>query len=300
MGVQKEEEKVKSMTGYSKVVETTDGYEISIEMKSLNSKYLNLSISLPSYLNFCELELNQLISEKIKRGKVSVKIHVRFIKPPQAIKVNEGLAQAYYEALDEISSKLGIPEPINLDHILKFREVITFEMDEDEAEIIYGHVKKILSKALENLIKEREKEGERLKTFLEGFLDEMEVRLKKIEEKASDMVSYYKEKLEEGVKNLLPNDMQPDTNVLETAIAALVEKADIREEIDRLKSHIKRARELLRAEKPVGSTLDFLAQEMLREFNTILSKSKLVDISNWAIEGKTIVNSFREQVQNVE
>lgn len=291
---------MKSMTGYSKVVETTDGYEISIEMKSLNSKYLNLSISLPSYLNFCELELNQLISEKIKRGKINVKIYVRFIKPPQAIKVNEGLAQAYYEALDEISSKLGIPEPINLDHILKFREIVTFEMDEDEAEVICSHVKETLSKALESLIEEREKEGERLKTFLEGFLDEMEVRLKKIEEKASDMVSYYKEKLEEGVKNLLSNGMEPDANLLETAIAVLVEKADIKEEIDRLKSHIERARELLETTNPVGSTLDFLAQEMLREFNTILSKSKLVDISNWAIEGKTIVNSFREQVQNVE
>ncbi|MCD6449385.1 MAG: YicC family protein [Thermotogaceae bacterium] len=291
---------MRSMTGYSKVVETIDGYEISIEMKSLNSKYLNLSISMPSYLNFCEPELNQLISEEIKRGKVSVKIHIRFIKPPNAVKVNDGLAQAYYKALDEISSKLGIPEPINLDHILKFREIVTFEMDEEEAEVICNHVKGVLLKAIDILIKEREKEGERLKGFLKTLLNEMEERLLKIEERTSDMVSYYKEKIEEGVKNLLPSDIQPDTNVLETAIATLVEKADIKEEIDRLKSHIKRARELLESSEPVGSTLDFLAQEMLREFNTILSKSKLVDISNWAIDGKTIVNSFREQVQNVE
>ncbi len=291
---------MRSMTGYGKVVKTLQDWEISVEIKTLNSKYLNTSFSMPSYLNCCEIEFNSLVSQYMKRGKVSVKIHVRFLKPPEAIKVDKGLAQAYYEALDNLSSSLGIPEPVKLEDLLRFREIIRFDMSDEEVMRICSAVKEVLEECIEKVLEERKKEGEKLKEVLLSFLEEMKGKVDLIEGRSGKMVEYYATKLREGVKNILPPDVVIDENILETVIAATAERADIREEIDRLKSHVKRAEELLESDESVGPNLDFLAQELLREFNTILSKAKDVEISRAAIEGKVLVNSFREQVQNVE
>ncbi len=291
---------MKSMTGYGKLVETVGEYEISVEVKTLNSKHLNIALSYPSYLNSCELCLHELVGRYIKRGKVSVKVRIRFLKPPEAIKVDFGLASAYYHALDDLSSSLGIPEPVKLEDLLRFKEIVRFEMSEEEIQRICEAGSSVLEKVLQKVVEERRKEGEKLREMLKGFLDSMKEKLHFIESKADGMVEYYAEKLREGVKNLLPADAVLDQSVLETAIAVLAEKADIREEIDRLKSHLKRAYELIEDDGCVGPNLDFLAQELLREFNTILSKSKITDISSAAIEGKLLVNSFREQVQNIE
>ena len=290
---------MRSMTGYARRVETIDGVEISVEVKTLNSKYLSPGFSLPGYMSGCEVRFNEVLGEYIKRGKVTVKVYLRFIEPPR-IEVDFASAQAYYDALEELSSRLGIPEPVKIEDILRFKEVLRFELSEEEVEKVCRSVEVVLRKTLEDLVKEKEIEGEKLKKALSDILDGIEEELSSIEKMAGEMIEHYARILRENVEKIIPEGVEIDENVLETEIAVLAERSDIREEIDRLKSHILRSRELLNEEPPVGPNLDFLAQEMLREFNTILSKSRIKEITESALNGKVLVNSFREQVQNVE
>ncbi len=288
------------MTGYAKNVEVMGEHEITAEIKSLNSKHLNVNFSLPSFLMGCELDLNSLVVRFIKRGKVMVRVHLKFLSPPKAIEVDEALAKSYYDALELLVSNLGIPEPVKLEDVLRFKDILRFELDEEEAGRICDEVKRVLEKTLEILVKEKEREGSKLKEVLGGFLDTMEDRVMRIREEANSVVERYARALRENVRKIVPDDLLVNEDILETAIAVLAERSDIREELDRLESHISRAREALNSNEPVGATLDFLAQEMLREFNTILSKTRSLSVSNLALDGKILVNSFREQVQNVE
>ncbi len=288
------------MTGYAKNVEVMGEHEITVEIKSLNSKHLNVNFSLPSFLMGCELDLNSLVVRFIKRGKVMVRVHLKFLSPPKAIEVDEALAKSYYDALELLVSNLGIPEPVKLEDVLRFKDILRFELDEEETRRICDEVKRVLEKTLEILVKEKEREGSKLKEVLGGFLDTMEDRVMRIREEANSVVERYARALRENVRKIVPDDFLVNEDILETAIAVLAERSDIREELDRLESHISRAREALNSNEPVGATLDFLAQEMLREFNTILSKTRSLGVSNLALDGKILVNSFREQVQNVE
>ncbi len=288
------------MTGYAKNVEVMGEHEITAEIKSLNSKHLNVNFSLPSFLMGCELDLNSLVVRFVKRGKVMVRVHLKFLSPPKAIEVDEALAKSYYDALELLVSNLGIPEPVKLEDVLRFKDILRFELDEEEAGRICDEVKRVLEKTLEILVKEKEREGSKLKEVLGGFLDTMEDRVMRIREEANSVVERYARALRENVRKIVPDDFLVNEDILETAIAVLAERSDIREELDRLESHISRAREALNSNEPVGATLDFLAQEMLREFNTILSKTRSLGVSNLALDGKILVNSFREQVQNVE
>ncbi len=287
------------MTGYSKVVEIKNGVEISVEIKTLNSKYLSISISSPSYLSECEMKMNDVIGDQIKRGKVSVKVYVKFVEPPK-ISLDFATAQAYHSALEDLASKLGIPEPVGIDDLLRFKEILRFDLEDDQVKRICEDVVGVLKKAVSELVRERGIEGEKLKKVLENLLSGIESDVMEISKRSEDLLDYYSKALKENVERIVPDDVIVDKNVLETAIAVLAERADIREEVDRLKSHVERAKELLKKEGSVGPNLDFLAQEMLREFNTILSKSKMVEITDKALDGKVLVNSLREQVQNIE
>ena len=287
------------MTGYSKVVEIKNGVEVSVEVKTLNSKYLSISISSPSYLSECEMKMNDVIGNRIKRGKVSVKVYVKFVEPPK-ISVDLATAQAYHSALEDLASRLGIPEPVGIDDLLRFKEILRFDLEDDQVKKICEGVLDVLEMAISEVIKERSIEGEKLKEVLEDLLSGIESNVVEISKRSEKLLDYYSKALRENVEKIVPDDVLVDKNVLETAIAVLAERADIKEEVDRLKSHVIRAKELLDEDGSVGPNLDFLAQEMLREFNTILSKSKMVEITERALEGKVLVNSLREQVQNIE
>ena len=290
---------MKSMTGYSKVVEIKNGVEVSVEVKTLNSKYLSISISSPSYLSECEMKMNDILGEFIKRGKVSVRIYVKFLEPPK-ISVDFVTAQAYHSALEELASKLGIPEPVGIDDLLRFKEILRFDLEDDQVEKICEGVLYVLKKATEKVVEERKIEGEKLRKVMEDLISEIESKVSEIEKGSDKLLEHYSKALRENVEKIVPDDVVVDKNILETAIAVVVERADIKEEVDRLKSHIDRAKQLLDEDDSVGPSLDFLAQEMLREFNTILSKSKLLDITENALSGKILVNSLREQIQNIE
>jgi len=289
----------KSMTGYSKIQTIVDDYKITCEIKSLNSKGLNIDVSLPYFLNSKELDIFSKVKEYINRGKVSVRIWLRFIKPIQ-ISVDHTLVRTYYDLLSEIRENLSIPVPVELSHLLSFRDIFQFELSNEEIESAWNAVIKVLDDALIKLIEERKIEGQKITADLVKMVKEMEELVEKISEKADDVPKYVAEKIRNNMKEILPDDVEINRELFENAVAIIADRADIREELTRLKSHLQRVEELLKKDEPVGDMLNFLSQEIQREFNTILSKSRSLEISNFALQGKYVISQFKEQIMNIE
>ncbi|PLV55539.1 YicC/YloC family endoribonuclease [Thermotoga sp. SG1] len=291
---------IKSMTGFSRVERVSGPYHFRVEVKSLNSKGLNITSQIPGYLSMKELEMNSILQEYVKRGKIHLRVQIKFLEPPKVLEIDKNIVQAYHSMLEDVVNTLSLPEPVKLSDLLMFRDVFRMELSDEEIENVWNHFVPILREALEKLVEERRKEGERIAVDLKKILEDLLARVEKIEKYSDQIPALYREKLKEEVEKILPQDISVREDVLENHIAFISTKADIREEITRLRSHIKRSLELIESDSSVGLNLDFLGQEMLRELNTILSKSISVDISNLALEGKVLVSQFREQVQNVE
>jgi len=291
---------IKSMTGFGRVEKVSGPYQFRVEMKSLNSKGLNIINQLPGYLSMKEIELNNLVQEYVSRGKVQTRVQVKFLEPPKVLEIDKNVVRAYYSMLDEIVGELSLPEPVKLSDLLNFREVFRIELSDEEIENIWNHLVLILREALEKLVEERKKEGQKIGADLKRILEDLSSRVEEIEKISDQLPALYREKIKEEVEKILPQDVSVKEDILENHVAFMATKADIREEITRLRSHIKRALELIESDEPVGMNLDFLGQEMLRELNTILSKSISGEITSLALEGKVLVSQFREQIQNVE
>lgn len=290
---------LKSMTGYSKIENVDENYKITCEIKSLNSKGLDISVSLPYYLNSKEILISKVISEYLKRGRIHVKINVRFLKPVE-MNLDFAMAKSYYDSLEELRESFGIQTPTKLSDLLVFKEIFRTDIDDEEIEQLWTSVENVLRVALQKLAKEREKEGEKLQVDIKSMILKMKKIVDKIENFAKDLKEIIAQKIKENINEILPDNVELDTNQFETAVALIADRADIREEIVRLKSHLKRMEELLEADEPVGTLLNFLTQEVHREFNTILSKSRMIEISKLAIDGKYINSQLKEQVQNLE
>jgi uncharacterized protein (TIGR00255 family) len=288
------------MTGFSRVEKVSGPYQFRVEMKSLNSKGLNIINQLPGYLSMKELELNNLVQEYVSRGKVQTRVQVKFLEPPKVLEIDKNVVRAYYSMLDEIVGELSLPEPVKLSDLLNFREVFRIELSDEEIENIWNHLVPILREALEKLVEERKKEGQKIGADLKRILEDLSSRVEEIEKISDQLPALYREKIKEEVEKILPQDVSVKEDILENHVAFMATKVDIREEITRLRSHIKRSLELIESDESVGMNLDFLGQEMLRELNTILSKSISGEITSLALEGKVLVSQFREQIQNVE
>ncbi|MCX7653467.1 MAG: YicC family protein [Fervidobacterium sp.] len=288
-----------SMTGYAKIQSIINDYKITCEIKTLNSKGFNVDVYLPYFLNSKELDVISKVKEYITKGKVSVRVWVRFIKPVQ-ITVDYSLVRTYYEMLSEIRENLGIPVPVELSHLLSFRELFQFEFSNEEIEIVWKSVATILQEVLQQVVQERKTEGEKLVNDLSNMSRKMRQIVTEIRSKANEVPKYIAERIRTNMKEILPDDVEINKELFENALAILADRADIREEITRLESHLQRVDELLMKDEPVGDMLNFLSQEIQREFNTILSKSKTLDISSLALEGKYLVSQFKEQVMNLE
>lgn len=275
-------------------------YRISCELKALNSRYLNVELSCPSFLSSREIDFTKLVQRYVKRGKVSLKLLVEFLAPPaQALHIDFGLAKLYYDGLEDLVTRLGIPEPVNLDHLLRFRELIRFELPQEQEEQLWETCKKVLEETLQKLDLERMREGKNLSEHLLKIVEDLSQIVENMRQIALQIKPALKEKLSKNVEQLLSN-VQIDPALLESIVALNVQKLDVREEIDRLESHLGKARELLDSDDAVGNHLDFLAQEMLRELNTVLSKSEDGRLIELGLRGKVLVSQFREQLQNLE
>lgn len=291
---------VRSMTGYSILNENVDEFEYSIEIKSLNSRYLQVNVSLPKYLSILEIHISSIIKKRINRGKIHVNLGVKIPKDFSLLKLDRGLVENYLEVLKELSEIANCQQGFTIQDLLALKnEIFTFNITEELLNKIKGHLDILINKAIDILDKTRIDEGMKLKDDVLSHLNNLENIVSSIESLTTIHKEYFREKLQNNLRELGILE-KTDQDRLEQEIALMVEKADISEEISRLKIHIGKFKNLLDGGGAIGNLLDFLCQEILRELNTITSKSKLSQISVFAVEGKNLLNKIREQVQNIE
>jgi len=272
----------------------------SIEMKSVNHRYLDINIRMPRMMLALEEKIRNIISKKLNRGKVDVFINYKnYRNDIGKATLNIELAKNYYECLKQIQKELNVIDDISVTKIARFPDVINIEEHEENLENILNEISPLIESALNLMEEMRSKEGEKLKEDILSKLQIIEIYVEEIEKVADSIPKNYKKKLEERLSELLSGvDMDESRIALEVAI--LSDKAAVDEEITRLKSHLSQMRSTLNLNEPIGRKLDFIIQEMNREANTIASKSTDIDMTNKVIEVKNAIEKIREQVQNIE
>jgi len=290
-----------SMTGFGRGEATENGITATVEIKSLNSRYLDLSIRLPQRLQDKELILKELVQKTISRGKLNINVHVTESDSGEPhIKVDEVKVKAYARILREVQEAAGIEGSLNVRNITGFGDVfITQEDDEEILEKKWSVALKALNSALENLIAMRTQEGNQLKNDLIERIENIEANLKDIEKVTNGRVEEIRNKLRERIQQLF-DDENFDKERLETEVAVIADKMDITEEIVRMRAHLKFFIEAIEQAEPAGRRLNFLTQEMNRELNTIGSKANDSEIAHHVVRSKETLEQIREQVQNVE
>lgn len=291
---------IKSMTGFGRGESVSEDCKVTVEIKAVNHRYCDLNMKLPRKLNYLEADIRSFLKQSIQRGKVDVFINYEDLSAKDVnVRLNEELGKEYYAALTKLGETLGISSDVTALQIGRFPDVLSLEDVAVNQESIREQLMKALSEAAGHFSDSREKEGENLKTDILAKLEGMKENVAFIEERYPSIVSEYRKKLEDKVAELLG-----DTNVDENRIAAEVviysDKICVDEETVRLKSHIDGMRDELLKGGNVGRKLDFIAQEMNREANTILSKANDIEVSDHAIDLKTEIEKIREQVQNIE
>ncbi len=288
---------IKSMTGYAKVVENFDPCSIKVEIKSLNSKYIDSKIRLPRLFSHLEVKILGLLRERLDRGKIDLYVDIIYNKTPKIPKINNDLLKEIINMLGDIKSTHNIDDTIRFEHILKFDDVLNFYEDDQLEEEISGYIIQTVEKAIEKLDEMRIFEGDMLKRDIFDKLSSLKDIIAFIDDKKGTVFTETFERIKSRIESLLVDDPNRDRIYQEAAIYA--EKVDIEEEVTRIKSHISHFQKIVDKEFPVGKKLDFMCQELYREFNTIGSKSGNTDIINMVVEGKNIVDKLREQVQNI-
>ncbi len=292
---------IRSMTSFGRS-SSEEGKKrfFTVEMKSVNSRYLDVNIRMPKTLISLEEEIRKMISNSLNRGKVDVFINLKNYNDGSGVpKVDINLAKGYFDCLKEIEEKLGIKNDVSVMQIARFPEVITVVEEEDKIEEIWEEIKPLIKDCLDMMVAMREVEGNKLKEDILSKISVIEQLVSKVEEFADSIPKAFKVKLEERLKELLGN-VDIDENRVAMEVCMLADKATIDEEIIRLRSHINQVRETLNLNEPVGRKLDFIVQEMNRETNTIGSKSSDIQMTNIVIDIKNILEKIREQVQNIE
>jgi len=288
-----------SMTGFGRATAENDEIQVKVEMKSVNNRYIDLSVKLPRTYAFAEEKLKKIIKDKINRGKVDVYININNISTSNAkIDVDMKLAKQYYDAVIKIKNTFKIKEKIRAYNIAVNPGVINVrEMDIDEDKS-YELIKNTLIKALGEIVLMKQVEGNNIQKDLLGKIDELTLNMEYIEKEAPLLIDEYREKLKIKINEML-SDINIDENRFNQEIAYFADKASIDEEITRLKSHISQFREELISDY-TGRKLDFIIQEMNREINTIGSKANSLNISKKVLECKSIIEKLREQAMNIE
>ena len=290
---------LKSMTGFGRCEMATDEYKISVEMKAVNHRYLDLSIKMPKKFNYFEAIRAQL-KKYIQRGKVDVFISYEdYTDEKMSLKYNRSLAGEYMDYFRQMADELGIPNDATVMRLARCPEVFTMEQVPEDEEHMWQILEKAIGEAAEKFVETRTREGENLKQDLLGKLDYMVTLVDQIEERSPKIVEEYRAKLEDKVKELLEGS-SVDEGRIAAEVVIFADKICTDEETVRLRSHIEATRKELTAGGSVGRKLDFIAQEMNREANTTLSKANDIEISNAAIDLKTEIEKVREQIQNIE
>ena len=292
---------VKSMTSFGRASsEESNEHLFSIEMKSVNNRYLDVNIRMPKFMLSLEEEVRKLIKARLSRGKVDVFINYKsFSKSSGVAKLNMPLAESYYNCLKELMSDLNLKDDITVSKIARFPEVITLEEEEENLDEILKEIKMLINSSLDLMEDMRINEGEKLKADISEKLLEIEGLVKGVNRLADEVPLIYRKKLEDRLIELAKG-VSIDEERLALEVAILADKAAVDEEITRLHSHISQMRNTLELNEPIGRKLDFIIQEMNRETNTIASKSNDMDMTNIVINIKNLIEKIREQVQNIE
>ena len=291
---------IKSMTGFGRCEKVTEEYKLSVEMKAVNHRYLDMSIKMPKKFNYFEAGIRNLLKNDIQRGKVDVFINYEdYTENKMSLKYNASLAAEYMESFKKMQEQFGIANDIKVSVLSRMPEVLTMEEVPDDEDSMWKILSEVVEEAADSFVESRVREGEHLKNDLLGKLDYMLEQVAFIEERSPRVVAEYRMKLEEKVHELLES-ASIDEGRIATEVTIFADKICVDEETVRLRSHIEHTRKELLAGGSVGRKLDFIAQEMNREANTILSKANDLEISEHAIILKTEIEKVREQIQNIE
>ena len=278
----------------------TDECKISVEMKSVNHRYLDLGIKMPKKFNYFEAAIRNLLKGYIQRGKVDLFISYEdYTEGNVSLRYNRQLAAEYMQAFKEMAEQFGIENDVKVSALSRCPEVLTMEQEPEDEDKMWKVLETALREAAERFVETRKAEGENLKADLLGKLDSMTELVSYVEERSPKVIAEYREKLESKVKELLESASVEESRIL-TEVTIFADKICVDEETVRLRSHIESTRAELMAGGSIGRKLDFIAQEMNREANTILSKANDLEISDRAIALKTEIEKVREQIQNIE
>ena len=278
---------IRSMTGFGRCEVSEAERKFTVEMKGVNHRYLDVNMRMPKKLNFFETAIRNRLKEYVQRGKIDI------------LKYNHALAAEYLKYFKQMQTEFGINSEVNAYSLSRCPEVLTMEEQVVDEEELWNGLQKALDGACRQFVETRTKEGEQLKKDIVGKLDGMLETVELIEERSPQIVAEYREKLETKVRELL-TDSQIDENRMASEIVLFADKICTDEEVVRLKSHIKHMKDSFESGEGIGRKLDFIAQEMNREANTILSKANDLTVSNYAITLKTEIEKVREQIQNIE
>jgi len=289
------------MTGYGRGDAGKDGFKFTVELNSINRKQSDISINLPKELIELESRIRDEINAHLSRGRINVVVafHRSNAKAEDQVELDMGLAKAYHRAIQKLQKEIKLNGSLTLDTILRAPGVMKLAETTVDAESVWPHVEAALRKAIGGLVKMREKEGKFLANDLSERLSLLEGGLELIRKTAPEIITRYREQLHARIKEA-GLDVSLDDERLVKEVVFFADRADISEEITRLSSHLKQFRDCLKSNEPVGRTLDFLAQEMGREINTIGSKANAAEISQQVVKMKAELEKIREQIQNIE
>ena len=291
---------IKSMTGFGRSEIVKGNRKISVEIKSVNHRYLEAGIKMPKKLNVFESRMRDLLKKYATRGKIDIFINYEDDSESQVnLKFNQNIADEYMAIFNNMSEKYNLKNDMTVGGLARFPEVITMDEVQEDEEELWHFIEEAMKAALEQFVNTRILEGENLKKDLLGKLDHMEELVAFVEKRSPEIMKEYRSKLESKVKELL-GDTTIDESRIATEVIIYADKICVDEETVRLRSHIEHARKCLNEDGGIGRKMDFIAQERNREANTTLSKANDIEISNAAIDLKTEIEKVREQIQNIE
>lgn len=291
---------IKSMTGFGRAVAETDGYVITVEIKSVNHRYFEFSSRIPRQYGFLDDKLKSYINSRVSRGKVECYVSIDALNTEAAqVVVNNTLASAYVSALKELSKNYDLKEDFGASTVARFQDVLVVKKADEDEEKIWSYVKSVTDTALDKFIAMRTVEGEKMKNDISSRADYILSCVEYIEKRSPETVKEYNDKLVERVHDLI-GDVSLDEGRVIQEVAIYADKVAVAEETVRLRSHLDQLKAFINADEPVGRKMDFLVQEINRETNTIGSKANDVDIAHKVVDIKAEVEKIREQIQNIE
>lgn len=291
---------IKSMTGFGRCEITEETKKITVELKAVNHRYCEMSVRMPKKLNYLEASVRNRLKKYISRGKLDIFItYEDTAEGKSCVKYNEELAKEYFGYLQKIKETFGLNDEISTSSIARFQDVLSVEEQTEDEKELEELLNKAIDGAAAQLVETRIAEGKQLEEDILSKLDDMLEKVTFVEKRSPEIVAAYRKKIMDKVAELL-GDNKIDETILATELTIFADKICVDEETVRLKAHINSVKETFKAGENIGRKLDFIAQEMNREANTIMSKANDLEVTNCAIDLKTEIEKIREQIQNIE